>query len=573
MSLHDPLGLDDSASQDDGTLQSSDRITVSSFGGDGAFDTGLPDLDDTGVVDPATGEPTVDAGPEPSDGGLPGFDDVDPASVDFPLVDPASVIVDPAAVVVGEPAEDAEYWLYQGDGQGTCAPTAVAMVIADVLDDPLVTNEVVLQRALELGLITHDPAADGDAGTDSAGDWSGIDNTGMMVLCEEFGLDVSSSFGDTNQLIDSLDSGRAVMVGLDAHEIWYGEDDAGDQGYDDNHAVVVTGIDLTNGLVYLNDPGTPEGRGAVVPLAQFEDAWADAANQMIFTDVTEDQAAATVDLGGAPVEVPSGTGPEVYPDAAGAGLAAAPADRPSLVPEDATGLVVLPFTFVPQVADVVSADQRGTSEPDRRGAGGFDANADGIPDPTLMDMTGEGLDDSVGLDSDQNGIFEVFATDLNHDSMIEAVAIDQDQNGVPEVFMADQNRDGSLETTAVDPNQDGVLDSASSLYGTYGNPNGPAGGIEVTANPDGSSNINIGPADSGLSPAGGYGPPLGFGTPVGPGASEPYDYSSYDRDSDGDRIPDARDPQPTAPYASQSMDQDGDRIPDASDHNPTSYGS
>ncbi len=48
-------------------------------------------------------------------------------------VDPSTVVVDPAAdTVIGSPETDVDYWLYQGAGQGTCAPTAVSMVLADV---------------------------------------------------------------------------------------------------------------------------------------------------------------------------------------------------------------------------------------------------------------------------------------------------------------------------------------------------------------------------------------------------------------------------------------------------------
>jgi hypothetical protein len=240
------------------------------------------------------------------------------------------------------------------------------MVLADVLDDPMVSNEVVLARALDLGLITYDPALDGDVATDSAGDWSGMDTAAMMQLCESFGLDVSASYGDVGHLVEALESGRAVMVGLDAHEIWSGEDDdAGDQGSDDNHAVVVTGIDVANGLVYLNDPGTPDGQGSVIPLAQFEDAWADSGNDMIVTDFAEDQAAATVDLGvgssttpeAVPVEIPDADTVATAADTAADLGAVAPQDpQPSLLPDGATGLVLLPFTFVVRIADLITPE-------------------------------------------------------------------------------------------------------------------------------------------------------------------------------------------------------------------------
>ncbi|MGY1829741.1 C39 family peptidase [Geodermatophilus sp. SYSU D01180] len=354
MSIHDPLGLEpvEAPAPDDSGVLPADPVDLSPGSdvveaGDG-LGAGLDRV--TEPADAPVPDTELDTGTVP-----PGFADVDGADLGF--IDPATVIVDPTAVVAGDPAEDAEFWLYQGDGQGTCAPTAVAMVIADVLDSPMVTNDVVLDRALQLGLIEYDPAMDGEPGIDSADDWSGMDTADMMRLCESFGLDVSASFGDTGHLVEALDAGRAVMVGLDAHEIWSSvDDDTTDQGVDDNHAVVVTGIDLTNGLVYLNDPGAPDGQGAVLPLAQFEDAWADSGNDMIVTDFTEDQAAVTVDLDGLlPDRDPPFMGEETPLGAAAVEPGEPPAQPPRpLLPEDATGLVLLPFTFVARIADLVS---------------------------------------------------------------------------------------------------------------------------------------------------------------------------------------------------------------------------
>jgi hypothetical protein len=192
-----------------------------------------------------------------------------------------------------------------------------------------------------------------------------MDTAAMMQLCESFGLDVHASYGEVADLVEALRSDRAVMVGLDAHEIWdSADDDTSDLGGDDNHAVVVTGIDLSNGLVYLNDPGTPEGQGSVVPLGQFEDAWADSGKDMIVTDFAEDQAAASVELD----TLPSDTTPQattagvelgVVPPTTAAdttvdlGVLATQEPRHSSLPEGAAGLVLLPFTFVARIADVV----------------------------------------------------------------------------------------------------------------------------------------------------------------------------------------------------------------------------
>ena len=51
-----------------------------------------------------------------------------------------------------------------------------------------------------------------------------------------------------------------------------------------NHAVQVIGIDYSNPdepMVILNDSGTPDGCGEMVPLDTFLDAWEDGNCQMI----------------------------------------------------------------------------------------------------------------------------------------------------------------------------------------------------------------------------------------------------------------------------------------------------
>jgi hypothetical protein len=55
-------------------------------------------------------------------------------------------------------------------------------------------------------------------------------------------------------------------------------------GVDANHAVEVIGIDSSdpdNIMVILNDPGSPDGCGSMIPLEEFEDAWADSDNFMV----------------------------------------------------------------------------------------------------------------------------------------------------------------------------------------------------------------------------------------------------------------------------------------------------
>ena len=91
-------------------------------------------------------------------------------------------------------------------------------------------------------------------------------------------------------LSNILDDGRAIVVGVNADEIWHGEDTAANPTGRANHALLITGIDETRGLVTLSDPGHPDGNNEVVPLDVFKEAWAAGENQLLVTDqpVTHD---------------------------------------------------------------------------------------------------------------------------------------------------------------------------------------------------------------------------------------------------------------------------------------------
>jgi hypothetical protein len=72
-----------------------------------------------------------------------------------------------------------------------------------------------------------------------------------------------------------LAAGHKVIVGLNAEMIWHqsveNKDENGNPVAD--HAVVVTGVDIANGVVHLNDSGTKKGRDEEIPLQLFLKAW------------------------------------------------------------------------------------------------------------------------------------------------------------------------------------------------------------------------------------------------------------------------------------------------------------
>ena len=88
-----------------------------------------------------------------------------------------------------------------------------------------------------------------------------------------------------------LDAGDEIIIGLDSDDL-YGQ---GDAPFADDmvagHAVVITGIDDEAGVVYINDPGFPDGAGVAISIEAFEDAWADSGSTMIVAEGQADDSA------------------------------------------------------------------------------------------------------------------------------------------------------------------------------------------------------------------------------------------------------------------------------------------
>ena len=184
--------------------------------------------------------------------------------------------------ILGDP-DGSEFWIYQGDGNGTCAPTSVAMVLSEILGIQVDTSDAVVSRALDMGLIEFDP--DNPDYKDFGG-WSGMTEIGAMALLESYGVDANYRYGDLDDLAAYLDAGHAIMIAVDSSEVWENiDDDSTDGGQAADHMLVVKNIDVSTGTVALNDPGDPDGSMRQIPLDQFLDAWSDSGNGMIVTDL------------------------------------------------------------------------------------------------------------------------------------------------------------------------------------------------------------------------------------------------------------------------------------------------
>jgi hypothetical protein len=181
--------------------------------------------------------------------------------------------------VAGDPSDDAVYWLFQGYGTGTCGATSVGMIVSDILGVPAGSNQEVVDRALQLGLIAYDPTNPAWA---NWGGWSGMTAAQVEALIESYGVSASQYTGTVEILAQYLDAGHSIVAFIDSSELQTGNDDA--LGVRADHYVEVTGVDLVNGIVYLNDPGQPSGAGMAVDLWTFADAWQDSGSVMITTD-------------------------------------------------------------------------------------------------------------------------------------------------------------------------------------------------------------------------------------------------------------------------------------------------
>lgn len=174
-------------------------------------------------------------------------------------------------LVAGNPEADMQHWEFQGP-TGRCAIYAQKFVIEEALGREVPIEELVAVAE------EHGWFSDVDGG--------GTTTLNMDKLLEYYKVDHQMSFdNDIDSLEKALNDGKNVIVGVDSGQIWYGdENNIFSPETNADHAVQVIGIDRTDPgcpMVVLNDSGTPNGRGELVPLDIFENAWNAGDSQMI----------------------------------------------------------------------------------------------------------------------------------------------------------------------------------------------------------------------------------------------------------------------------------------------------
>ena len=251
-----------------GSDESPGHVEPFESAGSGAAAGGGADYEDYAGTDPA--QDPSQRGPDPED----------PAAAG---PDPAGGTGNPDDLVVGDPEGEAPYWFEQA-ADGWCGPASVAEIVAQASGSTNLqaTELEVVGRAEQLGLLTH-------TGGDVTAGWSGMQPADIATLLQSFGVPAAEGNGSISDLEQALAGGDRVVAAVDSTTIWdaEGAETVADPGQAD-HALVVTGIDETQGLVYLNDPGRPGGAETTVSLAVFEQAWHTSGNAMVVAGVPDD---------------------------------------------------------------------------------------------------------------------------------------------------------------------------------------------------------------------------------------------------------------------------------------------
>lgn len=197
-----------------------------------------------------------------------------------------------AGTMYGDPAAAAKYWRQQT--YDDCVLMSAADVIGQVTGrEP--SERAIIKVAQSTPSVVH-PGSIYTKPADAEHPNSGMGTSvaDIPTLLAHYGVDAVITDEDhatatgvatgMAALEQYLGSGHAVIVSINAEMIW-GQpveetDSAGNPRSD--HAVV-TGVDTENGIVHLNDSGTPTGRDEQIPMETFVEAWATSHDFMAVT--------------------------------------------------------------------------------------------------------------------------------------------------------------------------------------------------------------------------------------------------------------------------------------------------
>ncbi len=188
------------------------------------------------------------------------------------LAGPASA----ADAMHGDPVVGAENWSKQH--YDDCTLMATAHLIGHFTGDTPDEEDIIAVAGKTPSGEGHGPIYIKPANLDDPNTGDGAATTDMPALMAKYGVDgtytdddVSAHSGMATGMVALeryLDVSGAVLAVADADIIW---DQPGE--HYGPHAVMVTGVDTSAGIVHLNDSGPEDGADEQVPIDQFEKAW------------------------------------------------------------------------------------------------------------------------------------------------------------------------------------------------------------------------------------------------------------------------------------------------------------
>lgn len=170
----------------------------------------------------------------------------------------------------GNPAAAAPYWRYQQQDRD-CGEMAVADVVGQVTGREPTEDEITATAGNIPSVSRPGPVYRPGKNTK---------NSDLPVLLAHYGVPATAVHPGLDALARDLDQGRKVIVGVNDRILWGKPGDRTEE----NHFVVVIGIDTAANVVHLNDSGTKAGRDEQVPTATFEAAWQTSDNFAVVTN-------------------------------------------------------------------------------------------------------------------------------------------------------------------------------------------------------------------------------------------------------------------------------------------------
>ncbi|WP_205324474.1 hypothetical protein [Glycomyces sp. YM15] len=84
----------------------------------------------------------------------------------------------------------------------------------------------------------------------------------------------------------------------------------------------------------------------------------------------------------------------------------------------------------------------------------------GFDEVHKMDITGDGVDETVGVRRNEDGSVE-YHVDVDGDGTADMLAVDADGDGVIDHVLLDNDGDGKYDAAVVDANGDGQMDAVA----------------------------------------------------------------------------------------------------------------